>query len=79
MCCTLPIRSRDHCTLKRIDIIGHWKLCRLTGLIECAKKKSFTIDTRSNKTLAVSLDRSVDPNDPEFNRVKILKCITQSP
>ncbi|XP_030879961.1 DIS3-like exonuclease 1 isoform X3 [Leptonychotes weddellii] len=38
-------------------------------LRECAKAKAFFIDTRSNKTLADSLDNANDPNDPIVNRL----------
>ncbi|XP_059228306.1 DIS3-like exonuclease 1 isoform X3 [Mustela nigripes] len=38
-------------------------------LRECAKAKGFFIDTRSNKTLADSLDNANDPNDPIVNRL----------
>ncbi|KAF6129713.1 DIS3 like exosome 3'-5' exoribonuclease [Phyllostomus discolor] len=36
-------------------------------LRECAKAKGFFIDTRSNKTLADSLDNANDPDDPIVN------------
>ncbi|XP_004711991.1 DIS3-like exonuclease 1 isoform X1 [Echinops telfairi] len=38
-------------------------------LRECAKAKGFSIDTRSNKTLADSLDKADDPSDPIVNRL----------
>uniref|UniRef100_A0A8D0NN07 DIS3-like exonuclease 1 n=1 Tax=Sus scrofa TaxID=9823 RepID=A0A8D0NN07_PIG len=38
-------------------------------LRECAKAKGFFIDTRSNKTLADSLDNANDPNDPIVNKL----------
>ncbi|ELW62387.1 DIS3-like exonuclease 1 [Tupaia chinensis] len=38
-------------------------------LRECAKAKGFFIDTRSNKTLADSLDKAHDPSDPVVNRL----------
>ncbi|XP_029807272.1 DIS3-like exonuclease 1 isoform X1 [Suricata suricatta] len=38
-------------------------------LRECAKAKGFFIDTRSNKTLADSLDNANDLNDPIVNRL----------
>ncbi|XP_023414124.2 DIS3-like exonuclease 1 isoform X3 [Loxodonta africana] len=38
-------------------------------LRECAKAKGFSIDTRSNKTLAESLDKANDPSDPIVNRL----------
>ncbi|XP_032030358.1 DIS3-like exonuclease 1 isoform X8 [Hylobates moloch] len=38
-------------------------------LRECAKAKGFFIDTRSNKTLADSLDNANDPHDPIVNRL----------
>ncbi|KAK6476934.1 DIS3-like exonuclease 1 [Huso huso] len=40
-----------------------------TELVECAKAKGFTIDTCSNKSLADSLDRAVDPADPLVNKL----------
>jgi DIS3-like exonuclease 1 len=39
------------------------------GLIMCAGSKGFTINTRSNKLLAESLDNAVDPWDPDVNRL----------
>ncbi|EDL95796.1 similar to expressed sequence AV340375, isoform CRA_c [Rattus norvegicus] len=38
-------------------------------LRECAKAKGFFIDTRSNKTLADSLDSANDPSDPLVNKL----------
>ncbi|KAH0620103.1 hypothetical protein JD844_014705 [Phrynosoma platyrhinos] len=38
-------------------------------LRECASAKGFTIDTRSNKALADSLDKAVDPSDPLVNKL----------
>nr|XP_019966186.1 PREDICTED: DIS3-like exonuclease 1 [Paralichthys olivaceus] len=38
-------------------------------LVESAKAGGFTIDTRTNKALADSLDRAVDPQDPLVNRL----------
>ncbi|KGL77635.1 DIS3-like exonuclease 1, partial [Tinamus guttatus] len=38
-------------------------------LRECASAKGFTIDTRSNKTLAESLDKADDPQDPIVNKL----------
>ncbi|XP_074090539.1 DIS3-like exonuclease 1 [Macrotis lagotis] len=38
-------------------------------LRECAKAKGFPMDTRSNKTLADSLDHANDPRDPLVNRI----------
>ncbi|XP_051561526.1 DIS3-like exonuclease 1 isoform X2 [Myxocyprinus asiaticus] len=38
-------------------------------LIESAKARGFSIDTRSNRALADSLERSVDPQDPLVNRL----------
>ncbi|XP_061671663.1 DIS3-like exonuclease 1 isoform X2 [Syngnathoides biaculeatus] len=40
-----------------------------TLLVDSAKSRGFTIDTGSNKALADSLDRAVDPQDPLLNRV----------
>ncbi|KAG8574971.1 hypothetical protein GDO81_009404, partial [Engystomops pustulosus] len=38
-------------------------------LKECAHAKEFSIDTRTNKTLADSLDKAIDPSDPLVNRL----------
>eukprot|EP00063_Salmo_salar_P069722 XP_014044557.1 PREDICTED: DIS3-like exonuclease 1 [Salmo salar] len=38
-------------------------------LQDSARARGFTIDTRSNKALADSLDRAVDPQDPLVNRL----------
>nr|XP_013000905.1 DIS3-like exonuclease 1 isoform X2 [Cavia porcellus] len=38
-------------------------------LRKCAAAKGFTIDTRSNKALADSLDKAEDPTDPMVNRL----------
>ncbi|XP_056147130.1 DIS3-like exonuclease 1 [Lampris incognitus] len=38
-------------------------------LIDTAKGKGFSIDTRSNKALAASLDCAVDPQDPLVNKL----------
>ncbi|CAL8362129.1 unnamed protein product [Gadus morhua 'NCC'] len=38
-------------------------------LVDCAKAMGFTINTRSNKDLADSLDQAVDPKDPLVNRM----------
>ncbi|XP_019722970.1 DIS3-like exonuclease 1 [Hippocampus comes] len=38
-------------------------------LVDSAKSRGFTIDTRSNKALADSLDQAVDPQDPLLNRL----------
>ncbi|XP_062242941.1 DIS3-like exonuclease 1 [Platichthys flesus] len=38
-------------------------------LVESAKAGGYTIDTRTNKALADSLDRAVDPQDPLVNRL----------
>ncbi|XP_028812152.1 DIS3-like exonuclease 1 [Denticeps clupeoides] len=38
-------------------------------LIDCAKTRGFSIDTRSNKALADSLDQAADPLDPLVNRL----------
>ena len=40
------------------------------SLVACALSKGFTIDTQTNKALADSLDRCVDPADPEVNKVR---------
>lgn len=40
-----------------------------TELRECASAKGFPIDTRSNKTLAESLDKADDPLDPIVNKL----------
>ncbi|KAM8894854.1 LOW QUALITY PROTEIN: DIS3-like exonuclease 1 [Spinachia spinachia] len=38
-------------------------------LVESAAARGFTVDTRTNKALADSLDRAVDPQDPLVNRM----------
>ncbi|XP_071794054.1 DIS3-like exonuclease 1 [Asterias amurensis] len=38
-------------------------------LVDSAKARGFTIDTSSNKTLAESLDKCVDPKDPVYNKI----------
>ncbi|XP_061743440.1 DIS3-like exonuclease 1 [Nerophis ophidion] len=38
-------------------------------LVDSAKSKGFTINTRSNKALADSLDQAVDPQDPLLNKL----------
>ncbi|XP_054627523.1 DIS3-like exonuclease 1 isoform X2 [Dunckerocampus dactyliophorus] len=38
-------------------------------LVDSAKSKGFSINTRSNKALADSLDQAVDPQDPLLNRL----------
>lgn len=38
-------------------------------LVETARARGFSIDTRTNKALAESLDRAVDPEDPLVNRL----------
>lgn len=38
-------------------------------LIDSAKARGFSIDTRSNRALADSLERAVDPQDPLVNRL----------
>nr|XP_010311475.1 PREDICTED: DIS3-like exonuclease 1 [Balearica regulorum gibbericeps] len=40
-----------------------------TELRECASAKGFSIDTRSNKALAESLDKANDPLDPIVNKL----------
>ncbi|CAM9412327.1 unnamed protein product [Bubo scandiacus] len=40
-----------------------------TELRECASAKGFSIDTRSNKALAESLDKANDPLDPVVNKL----------
>ena len=42
---------------------------RFTHLRRCAGVRGFQILTGSNKELAESLDKAVDPHDPEFNKV----------
>ncbi|XP_007420775.1 DIS3-like exonuclease 1 [Python bivittatus] len=44
---------------------------------ECASAKGFSIDTRSNKALADSLDRAVDPFDPLVNQL-LRSMVTQA-
>uniref|UniRef100_A0A3B5KVS8 DIS3-like exonuclease 1 n=1 Tax=Xiphophorus couchianus TaxID=32473 RepID=A0A3B5KVS8_9TELE len=38
-------------------------------LVDTARARGFSIDTRTNKALADSLDRAVDPEDPLVNRL----------
>ncbi|XP_038076853.1 DIS3-like exonuclease 1 isoform X2 [Patiria miniata] len=38
-------------------------------LVDSAKARGFTIDTSSNKALADSLDKCVDPKDPVYNKI----------
>ncbi|XP_029000136.1 DIS3-like exonuclease 1 [Betta splendens] len=38
-------------------------------LVECASARGFSMDTSSNKALAASLDRAVDPQDSTVNRL----------
>ncbi|XP_078800228.1 DIS3-like exonuclease 1 isoform X1 [Oryzias latipes] len=38
-------------------------------LVDTAKAMGFSVDTRTNKALADSLDRAVDPQDPMVNRL----------
>lgn len=38
-------------------------------LVDTAKARGFTVDTRTNKALADTLDRAVDPQDPLVNRL----------
>uniref|UniRef100_A0A673L1V2 DIS3-like exonuclease 1 n=1 Tax=Sinocyclocheilus rhinocerous TaxID=307959 RepID=A0A673L1V2_9TELE len=38
-------------------------------LINCAKARGFSIDTRSNRALADSLEQAVDPQDPLVNKL----------
>lgn len=38
-------------------------------LVLSAKAKNFEIDTSSNKALAESLDRCIDPDDPVYNKI----------
>ncbi|KAF0022328.1 hypothetical protein F2P81_025434 [Scophthalmus maximus] len=38
-------------------------------LVDSARARGFTIDTRTNKALADSLDRAADPQDPLVNRL----------
>ncbi|XP_045889168.1 DIS3-like exonuclease 1 [Micropterus dolomieu] len=45
-------------------------------LLECATAGGFTIDTRTNKTLADSLDQAVDPQDPLVNRLLRMMATT---
>ncbi|KFO90940.1 DIS3-like exonuclease 1, partial [Buceros rhinoceros silvestris] len=40
-----------------------------TELRECASAKGFSMDTRSNKALAESLDKATDPLDPIVNKL----------
>lgn len=45
-------------------------------LVDCATAAGFTIDTRTNKALADSLDRAVDPQDPLVNRLLRMMATT---
>ncbi|XP_034535039.1 DIS3-like exonuclease 1 [Notolabrus celidotus] len=45
-------------------------------LVESASAGGFTIDTRTNKALADSLDRAVDPQDPLVNRMLRMMATT---
>ncbi|XP_070618176.1 DIS3-like exonuclease 1 isoform X2 [Erythrolamprus reginae] len=49
----------------------------LSEVRECAGAKGFSIDTRSNKALADSLDRAVDPSDPLVNQL-LRSMVTQA-
>ncbi|XP_068605162.1 DIS3-like exonuclease 1 [Brachionichthys hirsutus] len=40
-----------------------------TQLVDSAEARGFTVDVRTNKSLANSLDRAVDPQDPMVNRM----------
>ncbi|KAI3377082.1 hypothetical protein L3Q82_000059 [Scortum barcoo] len=48
-------------------------------LVDSAKAGGFTIDTRTNKALADSLDRAVDPEDPLVNRLLRMLATTAMP
>ncbi|XP_029646504.1 DIS3-like exonuclease 1 [Octopus sinensis] len=48
-------------------------------IIDFAKVKNFTIDTSSNKSLADSLDRCVDPNDIYFNKLLRMMAVLAMP
>ncbi|XP_013378724.1 DIS3-like exonuclease 1 [Lingula anatina] len=39
------------------------------NLVNCAKAKGFDVQTHSNKALAESLDKCVDPQDPSVNKL----------
>nr|XP_046252817.1 DIS3-like exonuclease 1 isoform X2 [Scatophagus argus] len=45
-------------------------------LVESATSRGFTIDPRTNKSLAESLDRAVDPQDPLVNRLLRMMATT---
>ena len=48
------------------------------NLRNCATARGFEIKTNSNKDLAESLDKSVDPSDPVVNKVRhefLLGCL----
>ncbi|XP_023264546.1 DIS3-like exonuclease 1 [Seriola lalandi dorsalis] len=69
----------NHWVARKIqEIFPHQALLRrhpparqeiFSQLVESARAKGFTIDTSSNKALAESLDRAVDPQDPLVNRL----------
>lgn len=42
---------------------------QFADLVLSARAKNFEIDTSSNKTLAESLDKCVDPDDPVYNKI----------
>ncbi|TDH17480.1 hypothetical protein EPR50_G00008790 [Perca flavescens] len=45
-------------------------------LVDSAAARGFTIDTRTNKALAESLDRALDPQDPLVNRLLRIMATT---
>eukprot|EP00124_Ichthyophonus_hoferi_P004414 Ihof_evm1s482 gene=Ihof_evmTU1s482 len=59
-------------TLPQASLLRHHPLptpTHFATLIECAAAKGFEVDVSSNKALAHSLNRCVDPRDPLFNKV----------
>ena len=45
---------------------------QFSNLRNCASARGYDINTTSNKELAESLDKSVDPADPVVNKVNII-------
>ena len=43
---------------------------KFSTLRECAESQGFTVNTASNKALAETLDKCVDPQDDSVNKVK---------
>ncbi|XP_026565085.1 DIS3-like exonuclease 1 [Pseudonaja textilis] len=77
----------NHWVAKKIwEVFPHQALLRqhppprqefFSEVRECAGAKGFSIDTRSNKALADSLDRAVDSSDPLVNQL-LRSMVTQA-